>query len=185
MTNYPIETQAAFAITAGLCAWLIGALMREIAHKPWEAWTGRIVVGVGVLQLAAFAGRAANQVEFLQFVQRGERAHDTGSEVIEYTTDGGQPFRFDGGKRGRSATGIGYTSAMLATVGCAAGSGTRCGCCSCDSGRTRNCDEGLRIESEQTSAALASTSPRRRVCICDQCTCQPCFCNELQAAANR
>jgi hypothetical protein len=185
MTDFPIETQAAFAITAGLCAWLIGALMREIAHKPWEAWTGRIVVGVGVLQLAAFAGRAANQVEFLQFVQRGERAHDTGSQVIEYTTDGGQPFRFGGGKRGRSTTGIGYTSAVLPTMGRTSGSGARCGCCSCDSGRTCNCNEGLCTEPQQTSPALASTSPRRRVCICERCTCSPCLCNELQAATNR
>ncbi len=185
MINLPIETQAALAITVGICAWLIGALAWEMAQQPWHRWVGRAAIGAGVLQLAAFANFAAGQVEFLQFVQRGERAHDTGSEVIEYTTDGGQPFRFDGGKHGRSATGIGYTSAVLATVGRVAGSGTRCGCCSRDSGRTCNCNEGLCAEPQQTSPALASTSPRRRVCQCERCTCQPCLCGELQAAANR
>ena len=185
MTTLPIETQAALAITVGLMSWLIGALAWEMAQRPWHRWVGRAAIAGGVLELAAFANFAAGQVEFLQFVQRGDRAHDAGSEVIEYTTDGGLPFRFDGDRRGRSATGIGYTSAMLATVGRTAGSGARCGCCSCDSGGTCNCNERLRPESEQTSAAMASTSTRRRVCICEQCTCSPCFCGELQAAANR
>lgn len=185
MTTLPIETQAALAITVGLMSWLIGALAWEMAQQSWHRWVGRAAIAAGVLELAAFANFAAGQVEFLQFVQRGERAHESGSEVIEWTTDGGQPFRFDGGKRGRSATGIGYTSAMLATMGCTERSQPGCGCCDCCSGRTCNCNEGLRIESEQTSPAMARTSPRRRVCICEQCTCQPCLCNELQAAANR
>ena len=122
MTNFPIETQAAFAITAGLCAWLIGALMREGAHKPWEAWAGRIVVGVGVLQLAAFAGRAANQVEFLQFVQRGVRANESTEIAAEYTTPGGVQIRYSQ-PAGRSATGIGFSSAVQP-----AGGRGRCGC---------------------------------------------------------
>ena len=32
--------------------------------------------------------------------------------------------------------------------------------------------------------SISSASPRRRVCECIDCTCQPCLCGELQAAAN-
>lgn len=184
MTNYPIETQAAFAITAGLCAWLIGALMREIAHKPWEAWTGRIVVGVGVLQLAAFAGRAANQVEFLQFVQRGERAHESGSTTAEFVTEHGHTIRVDAGSR-RSATGIGYTSAVCPDLRCNGGGGGQGGFGDSSLARTDGGLRGLHFGQRQESRPISPASSRRRVCICEQCTCQPCLCNELQAAANR
>ena len=184
MTNLPIETQAALAITVGLCAWLIGALAWEMAQQPWHRWVGRAAIGAGVLQLAAFANFAAGQVEFLQFVQRGERAHDTGERVIEWTTRGGHEFRFGSGS-GRSASGIGYSTTMLPAMGCIDGSERGAGCCCVAAGRTCNCDEGLCTEPQQTSSALASTSPRRRVCICERCTCSPCFCEELQAAANR
>ena len=183
MTSYPIETQAAVAITVGLCAWLIGALMREIAGRPLEAWVGRIVVGVGVLQLAAFANFAAGQVEFWQFVQRGERAHDTGEKIIEWTTDGGHPFRFDAGS-GRSTTGIGYTSAVLPTVGRIAGGESGCGCCDRCSGGACDCDAQLCSRTQSRRSALATGSARGRVCECIDCTCRPCICGELQAAAN-
>ena len=183
MTDFPIETQAAVAITAGLCAWLIGALMREIAHKPLEAWTGRILVGMGFLQLAAFTGRTANQVEFLQFVQRGEKANEPGSRIIEWTTDGGHPFRFDAGS-GRSTTGIGYTSAVLPAMGRAAGGESECGCRNRFAGAAGNCDAELCPQTQSGRSAVATGSPWRRVCECIDCTCQPCFCGELQAAAN-
>lgn len=183
MTSYPIETQAAVAITAGLCAWLIGALMREIAGRPLEAWVGRIVVGVGVLQLAAFANFAAGQVEFLQFVQRGERANESGSRIIEWTTDGGHPFRFDAGS-GRSTTGIGYTSAVLPTMGRTPGGESGRRRCDCSVGGACDCDAELCARPQSRGSAVATSSARRRVCECEQCACEPCICRELQAAAN-
>lgn len=183
MTSYPIETQAVVAITAGLCAWLVGALMREIAKRPLEAWVGRIVVGVGVLQLAAFANFAAGQVEFWQFVQRGEKAHDTGERVIEWTTRGGHEFRFGTGS-GRSASGIGYSTTVLPAMGRVDGSERGAGCCCAAAGRACNCDAELCPRTQSRRSALATGSARRRVCECEQCTCQPCICGELQAAAN-
>ncbi len=183
MTNLPIETQAALAITVGLIAWIVGAVAWEIAQQPWHRWVGRAAIGAGVLQLAAFANFAASRVEFLQFVQRGERAHESGSRIIEWTTDGGHPFRFDAGT-GRSTTGIGYTSAVLPAMGRVAGGESGCRCCDCCAGRACNRDAELCPRPESGRAAVATSSPRRRVCECIDCTCQPCICDQLQAAAN-
>ena len=183
MTTLPIETQAALAITVGLIAWIVGAVAWEIAQQPWHRWVGRAAIGAGVLQLAAFANFAASRVEFLQFVQRGEKANEPGSRIIEWTTDGGHPFRFDAGS-GRSTTGIGYTSAVLPTVGRVAGSEPGCGCCNRFAGAAGNRDAKLCPRTESRGSAVASRSPRRRVCECEQCTCQPCLCDQLQAAAN-
>ena len=183
MTSYPIETQAAVAITVGLCAWLIGALMREIAGRPLEAWVGRIVVGVGVLQLAAFASRAAEQVEFWQFVQRGDRAHDTGSTTAEFVTERGHTIRVDAGA-GRSATGIGYTSAVRPDLRCNGGGRGQGGFSDSTFTGVNGGLRGLHSWHRQEGRSMASGSPRRRVCECEQCTCQPCLCDQLQAAAN-
>ena len=183
MTSYPIETQAAVAITAGLCAWLIGALMREIAGRPLEAWVGRIVVGVGVLQLAAFANFAAGQVEFWQFVQKGERAHDSGSTTAEFVTEHGHTIRVDAGS-GRSATGIGYTSAVCPDLRCNGGGRGQGGFGNSTLTRADGRLRGLHSWQRQESRSISSASPRRRVCECWECTCQRCICGELQAAAN-
>ena len=183
MTNLPIETQAALAITVGLCAWLIGALAWEMAQQPWHRWVGRAAIGAGVLQLAAFANFAASRVEFLQFVQRGEKAYDTGERTIEWTTRGGHEFRFGTGS-GRSASGIGYSTTMLPAMGRADGSERGVGCRCAVAGRACGCDAELCPRSESRRSAVASSSPRRRVCECEQCTCQPCLCDQLQAAAN-
>jgi len=183
MTNLPIETQAALAITVGLIAWIVGAVAWEIAQQPWHRWVGRAAIGAGVLQLAAFANFAASRVEFLQFVQRGERVYEPGSRIIEWTTDGGHPFRFDAGT-GRSTTGIGYTSAVLPTMGRAAGGESERGRCCAAAGAAGNCNEELCPRIESGRSAVASSSPWRRICECIDCTCQPCLCGELQAAAN-
>ena len=184
MTNLPIETQAALAITVGLIAWIVGAVAWEIAQQPWHRWVGRAAIGAGILQLAAFANFAAGQVEFWQFVQRGERAHDTGSTTAEFVTEHGHTIRVDAGA-GRSATGIGYTFAVRPDLRCNGGSGGQCGFGDSTftgvDGRLRGLHSGQR----QESRSISSTSPRRRVCQCERCTCSPCFCNELQAAANR
>lgn len=184
MTALPIETQAALAITVGLCAWLIGALAWEIAQQPWHRWVGRAAIGAGVLQLAAFANFAAGQVEFLQFVQRGERAHDTGSTGAEFATKSGHTFRVDT-STGRSGTGIGYSAEVFASMGRGNATGRCCGCCSCGTAGSNGCPCRLHTGHGQESRPLASTSPRRRVCQCERCTCSPCFCEELQAATNR
>ena len=183
MTNLPIETQAALAITVGLCAWLIGAVAWEIAQQPWHRWVGRAAIGAGVLQLAAFANFAAGQVEFWQFVQRGDRANESGSRIIEWTTDGGHPFRFDAGS-GRSTTGIRYTSAVLPTMGRAARGESGCRCCDRCPGGASNRNAELCPRAQSGRSAVASGSPRRRVCECIDCTCEPCICDQLQAAAN-
>lgn len=184
MTTLPIETQAALAITVGLCAWLIGALAWEMAEQPWHRWVGRAAIGAGVLQLAAFANFAAGQVEFLQFVQRGERAHDTGNTGAEFATKSGHTFRVDT-STGRSGTGIGYSAEVFASMGRGNATGRCCGCCSCGAAGSNGCPRRLHTGHGQESRPLASTSPRRRVCQCERCTCSPCLCNELQAAANR
>ena len=184
MTTLPIETQAALAITVGLIAWIVGALAWEMAEQPWHRWVGRAAIGAGVLQLAAFANFAAGQVEFWQFVQRGDRAHDTGSTAAEFITEGGHTIRVDAGT-GRSATGIGDTSAVCPDLRCNGGSGGQGGFGDSTftgvDGRLRRLHTGQR----QESRPLASTSARRRVCQCERCTCSPCLCEELQAAANR
>lgn len=183
MTNLPIETQAALAITVGLIAWIVGAVAWEIAQQSWHRWVGRAAIGAGVLQLAAFANFAAGQVEFWQFVQRGDRAHEPGERIIEWTTRGGHEFRFGTGS-GRSASGIGYSTTMLPAMGRVDGSERGAGCCGFASGGACNRDAELCPRTESGRAAVASSSPRRRVCECEQCTCEPCICSELQAAAN-
>lgn len=183
MTNLPIETQAALAITVGLCAWLIGALAWEMAQQPWHRWVGRAAIGAGVLQLAAFANFAASRVEFLQFVQKGEKAHDTGDTIIEWTTERGHKFRFDGRDR-RSASGIGYSTTMLPAMGRTDGSERGAGCCGFAAGRAGNRDAELCPRPKSGCSAMATSSAGRRICACEQCTCQPCLCDQLQAAAN-
>ena len=184
MTTLPIETQAALAITVGLCAWLIGALAWEMAEQPWHRWVGRAAIGAGVLQLAAFANFAAGQVEFLQFVQRGDRAHDTGNTGAEFATKSGHTFRVDT-STGRSGTGIGYSAEVFASMGRGNATGRCCGCCSCGAAGSNGCPRRLHTGHGQESRPLASTSPRRRVCQCERCDCQSCYCNDLQAATNR
>ena len=184
MTTLPIETQAALAITVGLCAWLIGALAWEMAQQPWHRWVGRVAIGAGVLQLAAFANFAAGQVEFWQFVQRGERAHDTGSTTAEFITEHGHTIRVDAGS-GRSATGIGYTSAVCPDLRCNGGGRGQGGFGNSTLTRADGGLRGLHSRQRQEGRSISSTSTWRRVCECEQCTCQPCLCGELQAAANR
>ena len=183
MTNLPIETQAALAITVGLCAWLIGALAWEMAQQPWHRWVGRAAIGAGVLQLAAFANFAASRVEFLQFVQKGERAHDTGDTIIEWTTERGHQFRFDGRDR-RSASGIGYSAAVLPAVGRPDGGQLEPRCCGFAAGTACGSNAELCSETESTSAAMATSSAKRRVCECGLYELQLRICDQLQAAAN-
>ena len=183
MTNLPIETQAALAITVGLCAWIVGAVAWEIAQQPWHRWVGRAAIGAGVLQLAAFANFAASRVEFLQFVQRGERVYESGSRTAEFATPGGHKFSIDTDSR-QSATGIGYSSGVFATMGRTAGAGGRCGCCNRGVAGPDGRAGGLYTGHWTESRSVSPASPRRRVCECEQCTCEPCICDQLQAAAN-
>ena len=184
MTSLPIETQAALAITVGLCAWLIGALAWEMAQQPWHRWVGRAAIGAGVLQLAAFANFAAGQVEFWQFVQRGERAHDTGSTGAEFATKSGHTYRIDT-SAGRSGTGIGYTPEVFASMGRTGAAGRCCGRCDCGVTGSNGCAGRLHTGDRTEGRSVAPAGPRRRVCDCLGCDCQPCFCGELLAAAAR
>ena len=149
MTTLPIETQAALAITVGLMSWLIGALAWEMAQQPWHRWVGRAAIAGGVLELAAFANFAAGQVEFLQFVQRGVRANESTEIAAEYTTPGGVQIRYSQ-PAGRSATGIGFSSAVQP-----AGGRGRCGCT--HAGPCTGCDGGSCGCALELSAARSAT----------------------------
>jgi hypothetical protein len=188
MNSINIESQAAIAITVGIIAWVVGAAVWEWAAVNWERWLGRVVVGAGVLQLAAFSHYASRQVERLNFLVdiKRQNAHDTDERTtIKFKSDDGREYTVERTGRGQSASGIGYTTALQSAMGRDERSRAGGRCCNQVTGRP---DEGLHgMPGTWTgrAVAVATPSPRRRVCGCsgaESCDCIECGCCDSFAA---